>query len=141
MPEIDERGLGAAQSRPGVLRQRAHRLCGGKEHGTRKAIGAPEPWPNRHTHPTPALYHALPMLSTKRLLETTLAPPSLPGAGSRVDYVLQVDVSDTVVARNPFQLFAEQAGQYDLWVNVQRNTQWVRDNYQVRGSGGGRVHE
>ena len=46
-------------------------------------------------------------------------------------FVLQVDVSDTVLAQDPFQLFAAQSGQYDLWVNVQKNTAWVQQNYQV----------
>ncbi|GAB4815057.1 hypothetical protein N2152v2_002103 [Parachlorella kessleri] len=36
-------------------------------------------------------------------------------SGSNVEYVLQVDVSDTVLARDPFQLFASQASQHDLW--------------------------
>ena len=51
-------------------------------------------------------------------------------------FVLQVDVSDTVLAQDPFQLFAAQSGQYDLWVNVQKNTAWVQQNYQVGSSRG-----
>ena len=57
--------------------------------------------------------------------------PALPAAGSNVQYVLQVDVSDTVLARDPFQLFASQASQHDLWVNVQKNTEWTQKNYQA----------
>jgi hypothetical protein len=46
-----------------------------------------------------------------------------------VQYVLHVDISDSVISRNPFKLFEASAADYDLWVNLQRHTPWVRQNY------------
>lgn len=74
-------------------------------------------------------------------------------ASDGVEYVLQTDISDTVIAEDPFLLFESglavdhvpgydaglargghepQQGQPDipdLWVNVQKGTDWVQENY------------
>jgi hypothetical protein len=50
-------------------------------------------------------------------------------AAAGVEWVLSVDVSDTVVSRDPFELFRSQADEHDLWINVQKHSRWVDKNY------------